>query len=89
MTVFPPPNRSGVRYAPQTRDEHQDGSSGMPASSRNLTRRQENVMIGNLVQNQFHTARDWPFGSAVSLILMAIVMVLLLAIIRRDKEGLL
>ena len=24
------------------------------------------VMIGNLVQNQFTTARDWPFGSAVS-----------------------
>ena len=31
------------------------------------------VMIGNLVQNQFTTARDWPFGSAVSLLLMAIV----------------
>jgi len=32
------------------------------------------VMIGNLVQNQFTTARDWPFGSAVSitLILLAI-----------------
>src|SRR5579863_7103600 len=28
------------------------------------------VMLGNLVQNQFTTARDWPFGSAVSLILM-------------------
>ncbi len=28
------------------------------------------VMIGNLVQNQFTTARDWPFGSAVSLALM-------------------
>ena len=25
------------------------------------------VMIGNLVQNQFTTARDWPFGSAASL----------------------
>ena len=24
------------------------------------------VMVGNLVQNQFTTARDWPFGSAVS-----------------------
>jgi spermidine/putrescine transport system permease protein len=30
------------------------------------------VMIGNLVQNQFSTARDWPFGSAASFILMAI-----------------
>ena len=33
------------------------------------------VMAGNLIQNQFTTARDWPFGSAVSLVLMAIVMV--------------
>ena len=31
------------------------------------------VMAGNLIQNQFTTARDWPFGSAVSLVLMAIV----------------
>ncbi len=30
------------------------------------------VMIGNLVQNQFSTARDWPFGAAASFILMAI-----------------
>lgn len=30
------------------------------------------VMIGNLVQNQFTSARDWPFGSAVSIILMII-----------------
>jgi len=30
------------------------------------------VMIGNLVQNQFSTARDWPFGAAASFVLMAI-----------------
>jgi len=47
------------------------------------------VMIGNLIQNQFTTARDWPFGSAVSLALMAIVMALLLAFARRGEEGLL
>ena len=29
------------------------------------------VLVGNLVQNQFTTARDWPFGSAVSMALMA------------------
>ena len=49
----------------------------------------KSVMIGNLIQNQFTTARDWPFGSAVSLALMAIVMVLLIAFVRRDREGLL
>ncbi len=46
-------------------------------------------MIGNLIQNQFTTARDWPFGSAISLVLMGIVMVLLFAFVRRDREGLL
>lgn len=49
----------------------------------------KSVMIGNLIQNQFTTARDWPFGSAVSLALMAIVMALLFAFTRRDPEGLL
>jgi spermidine/putrescine transport system permease protein len=49
----------------------------------------KSVMIGNLIQNQFTTARDWPFGSAVSLALMAIVMLLLVASIRREDEGLL
>jgi spermidine/putrescine transport system permease protein len=50
----------------------------------------KSVMIGNLIQNQFTNARDWPFGSAVSLMLMAIVMVLLLLFARsREEEGLL
>lgn len=34
----------------------------------------KSILIGNLVQNQFTTARDWPFGSAVSLFVMAIVV---------------
>jgi spermidine/putrescine transport system permease protein len=44
------------------------------------------IMIGNLIQNQFTTARDWPFGSAVSLALMAVVMLLLLGFLRRSEE---
>jgi spermidine/putrescine transport system permease protein len=47
------------------------------------------VMIGNRIQNQFTTARDWPFGSAVSLTLMAIVLLLLLTMVRRQEGGLL
>ena len=47
------------------------------------------IMVGNLIQNQFTTARDWPFGAAVSLLVMAIVMFLLFAGMRRDREGLL
>ena len=32
------------------------------------------MLIGNLVQNQFTTARNWPFGSAASAVVMALVL---------------
>jgi spermidine/putrescine transport system permease protein len=32
------------------------------------------MMVGNLVQNQFSAARNWPFGSAASFIVMALVL---------------
>ncbi len=41
------------------------------------------VMVGNLIQNQFTTARDWPFGAAVSLALMAITALMLYLFLRR------
>lgn len=44
------------------------------------------ILIGNLVQNQFTTARDWPFGAAASLVLMAIVLGGLLVFLRRDED---
>jgi len=44
------------------------------------------ILIGNLVQNQFTTARDWPFGAAASLILMAIVLVGLWAVTRNGED---
>jgi spermidine/putrescine transport system permease protein len=44
------------------------------------------ILIGNLVQNQFTTARDWPFGAAASLILMGIVLAGLLLITKKDEE---
>lgn len=36
------------------------------------------LMMGNLIQNQFGGARDWPFGSAIALVLMAVVMIALM-----------
>lgn len=46
------------------------------------------VMIGNLVQNQFTSARNWPFGSAVSFALMALVLVTVMASLRlRDRPS--
>lgn len=47
------------------------------------------IMIGNVVQNQFTSARDWPFGAACSLVLMALVMLLLKMFVRKDEEQLL
>ena len=44
------------------------------------------VMVGNLVQNQFTSARDWPFGSAVSMLLLVLVMLLVWAFLRREGE---
>lgn len=37
----------------------------------------KSTMIGNVIQNQFLTARDWPFGSALSFLLTAVVLMLL------------
>ncbi len=47
------------------------------------------ILIGTLIQNQFASARDWPFGSAVALGLMGMVLVLLWLHARRDGESLL
>jgi spermidine/putrescine transport system permease protein len=44
------------------------------------------VMLGNLIQNQFTTARDWPFGAAVSLLLMALVLLITFSLRRRGEE---
>ena len=44
------------------------------------------VLIGNLVQNQFTNARDWPFGSAVSLAVMGLVTLLVVAFLRREGD---
>jgi spermidine/putrescine transport system permease protein len=46
------------------------------------------VLVGNLVQNQFTTARDWPFGAAVSIALMALVTLVLAVFLRRESEPL-
>lgn len=44
------------------------------------------VMIGNLIQQQFLTSRNWPFGSAISFVLMGIVLVSTLVYFRSGGE---
>ncbi len=46
------------------------------------------VMLGNLIQQQFLTARDWPFGSALSFVLMAAMLVGTLIYFRRGGQTL-
>ena len=41
------------------------------------------VMIGNLIQMQFGFSRNWPFGAALSIVLMAVVMAGLIVLTRR------
>jgi len=47
------------------------------------------IMVGNLIQNQFTAARNYPFGAAVSLALMSVVMVLLWQLLKHQSEDLL
>lgn len=51
------------------------------------------VMIGNLVEQQFLAARNWPFGAALAMLIMAAMLVFLLLYVRwqsraQVKEGL-
>ena len=46
------------------------------------------MLIGNLIQNQFTAARNWPFGSAASLVVMVTVLAGVLAYLRtRDRPA--
>lgn len=36
----------------------------------------KSMLIGNLIKNQFLTARNWPFGAAISIILLLITFIL-------------
>jgi spermidine/putrescine transport system permease protein len=45
------------------------------------------LMIGNLIQNQFLKARDWPFGSTLSILMMAVILIPILFYLRTSKEN--
>jgi spermidine/putrescine transport system permease protein len=52
------------------------------------------MLVGNLIQNQFMSARNWPMGSAVSIVLTALMGLMLVVYWRinknsKDKQGLL
>ncbi|WP_417809414.1 ABC transporter permease [Thioclava sp.] len=41
------------------------------------------MMMGTLIQTQFGSARNWPFGAAIALVLMAMVVIVLILNARR------
>ena len=43
-------------------------------------------LLGNLLQQQFMTVRDWPFGSAISFIMMAVMLAATLVYFRVSAE---
>jgi spermidine/putrescine transport system permease protein len=45
------------------------------------------MMIGSLIQAQFGTARNWPFGSALAFALLALVLIGMVLYARRFKQG--
>jgi spermidine/putrescine transport system permease protein len=47
----------------------------------------KNMMLGNLIELQFGQGRNWPLGAALSITLMAIVMVALLVYVKNASRG--
>ncbi|AFY76337.1 ABC-type spermidine/putrescine transport system, permease component I [Pleurocapsa sp. PCC 7327] len=44
------------------------------------------LTIGNLIQNQFLKARDWPFGSTLSILMMAVIIIPILFYLRTAEK---
>ncbi len=44
------------------------------------------MMVGNLVQNQFGAARDWPFGSAASFVVMTLVLAAVMGLLQVGRR---
>lgn len=47
----------------------------------------KNMMLGNLIELQFGAGRNWPLGAAISITLMALVMVALLFYVRNVSHS--
>jgi spermidine/putrescine transport system permease protein len=45
----------------------------------------KSALIGNVIQNQFLSARDWPFGSALSIVLILLSMLLIYLYFRATR----
>jgi spermidine/putrescine transport system permease protein len=46
----------------------------------------KNLMLGSLIQMQFGASRNWPFGAAMSLFLLAFVLIALVIYARSPAQ---
>ena len=44
-------------------------------------------MIGNLIQDKFFEGQNWPLGSALTMLLMAVLLVGMFGYLRRTARG--
>ena len=47
----------------------------------------KSLMIGNLIQNQFGAARNWPFGAALAFVLLSLVLLAMMLYLLRFKKA--
>ena len=47
----------------------------------------KSLMIGNLIALQFQGSRNWPFGAALAVILLTIILIVLMVFARRSAKG--
>jgi spermidine/putrescine transport system permease protein len=45
------------------------------------------LMIGNMVEQQFLSSRNWPFGSALAMVIMAVVLIVLVTFTARTAKA--
>ena len=45
------------------------------------------VLMGNLIQNQILTARNWPFGAALSVVMMLMTLLFLFVYRKSTKQS--
>ena len=46
----------------------------------------DTYMVGNLIQQQFSGAENWPFGAALTVVLMAFLMIFMFFYLRGSEE---
>jgi len=44
------------------------------------------TMIGTLIEAQFGKAQDWPFGSALAIVVMLVILVVIVAVRLADRR---